>query len=436
MKITVAGFNIDIENCSDSPETISAAYARISRDPRPISELRASAANALEKARSSNRTIIFEYGHGSVAEHAVFNFDILDLSRLCTEALQSFRLASFTEKSQRYIRLGEDWHLPEGLSPEESSVYCNTVERLFDFYKLAFDVLKESGMSTDTAKEDARYLLPLATTCQMGMTANARELEHMFRRLAAHPLAEVRELGRILMEKASSVAPSLFLFTEPTEMDRFAHALPHVTDPPSEAVVLISSDNDAKVGAHLIQIEKGISLANAEEVWKDLDDDSRIRLFDRVYDGLGIHDQPPRCWEAFLSTFEVIVSATAFAQLKRHRMCTQLVSCYEPELGCTEPPSFVEAGLSSLFSEAMDLSLKGSEMCGTRGTYLLTNSHRRRVTIHMNGRELYHFSRLREDSHAQWDIRSIAGMMLGILRQRAPLTMKMSGGKSERQDLS
>jgi thymidylate synthase ThyX len=82
LKITVAGFNIDIENCSDSPETISAAYARISRDPRPISELRASAANALEKARSSNRTIIFEYGHGSVAEHAVFNFDILDLSGL------------------------------------------------------------------------------------------------------------------------------------------------------------------------------------------------------------------------------------------------------------------------------------------------------------------------------------------------------------------
>jgi len=238
------------------------------------------------------------------------------------------------------------------------------------------------------------------------------------------------------MEKASSVAPSLFLFTDPTEMDRFAHALPPVTDSPSDAVVLISSDDDARIGAHLIQIEKGISIANAEEVWKGLDDEHRIRLFNRVYDGLGIHDQPPRCWEAFLSAFDVIVSATAFAQLKRHRMCTQLVSRYEPELGCTEPPSFVEAGLSSLFSEAMDLSLKGFAMCGMEGIYLLTNSHRRRVTIHMNGRELYHFSRLREDSHAQWDIRSIAGRMLRILRQRAPLTMKLSGGKSERPDLS
>ena len=48
MKITVAGFNIDIENCSDSPETISAAYARISRDPSHISEIRASAAYSLE----------------------------------------------------------------------------------------------------------------------------------------------------------------------------------------------------------------------------------------------------------------------------------------------------------------------------------------------------------------------------------------------------
>jgi len=136
LKVTVAGFNIDIENCSDSPETISAAYARISRDPRPISELRASAANALEKARSSNRTIIFEYGHGSVAEHAVFNFDILDLSRLGAEALQSFRLASFTEKSQRYIRMGEDWYFPEGLSYEESTVYSDTVGRLAICFRL------------------------------------------------------------------------------------------------------------------------------------------------------------------------------------------------------------------------------------------------------------------------------------------------------------
>ena len=68
---------------------------------------------------------------------------------------------------------------------------------------------------------------------------------------------------------------------------------------------------------------------------------------------------------------------------------------------------------------------------GSKTVYLLTNAHRRRVTLQMNGRELYHFSRLREDCHAQWDIRSLAKQMLDLVRSAAPLTMRLSGGKSE-----
>jgi hypothetical protein len=45
----------------------------------------------VERARSSNRTIVFGLGHHSVAEHAVFNFDILGCSRLAIEALDPVR---------------------------------------------------------------------------------------------------------------------------------------------------------------------------------------------------------------------------------------------------------------------------------------------------------------------------------------------------------
>jgi thymidylate synthase ThyX len=50
------------------------------------------------------------------------------------------------------------------------------------------------------AKEDARYVISLATETQLGMTLNARNLELMLRRLAAHPLEEAREYGRRLFE--------------------------------------------------------------------------------------------------------------------------------------------------------------------------------------------------------------------------------------------
>lgn len=124
MEVLLAGYNVDSavleelkktspERNDITPETLSASYARISRDPRSVEELRAAARAEVEKARRSNRNIIFKMGHHSVAEHAVFNFDIIGISRLAVEELEKFRLCSFTEKSQRYIKLENGFLLPE-----------------------------------------------------------------------------------------------------------------------------------------------------------------------------------------------------------------------------------------------------------------------------------------------------------------------------------
>jgi len=92
-----------------TPETLSAGYARISRDPRPVDEIRRDAAREVQRSRRSNQAIIFGMGHSSVAEHAVFNMDVIGISRLAVEELQRTRLASYTEKSQRYITLDGDY---------------------------------------------------------------------------------------------------------------------------------------------------------------------------------------------------------------------------------------------------------------------------------------------------------------------------------------
>lgn len=124
MKVILAGYNIDsavIEELKGNspprdditPETLSASYARVSRDPRPIDELRAVARAEVERARKSNRNILFRMGHHSVAEHAVFNFDIIGVSRLALEEIEKFRLCSYTEKSQRYVTLRDDFIVPE-----------------------------------------------------------------------------------------------------------------------------------------------------------------------------------------------------------------------------------------------------------------------------------------------------------------------------------
>jgi thymidylate synthase ThyX len=54
----------------------------------------------------------------------------------------------------------------------------------------------------------------------------------------------------------------------------------------------------------------------------------------------------------------------------------------------------------------------------------------------MNGRELNHFSRLREDAHAQWDIRRLASRMISLVREKAPETTRLTCGKSDWERVS
>ncbi len=411
VKVILAGYNTDTENGSETPETISAAYARISRDPAPITELRAKSASEVDFARKSNRTIVYKYGHGSIAEHAVFNFDILGISRLAAEAIQSFRLISFTEKSQRYIRIGEDWVLPE-----EMKEYSTVLTDLFECYEEILATLLKSGLSKTEAREDARYILPLATTSQMGMTVNARELEHMIRRMKAHPIREVQDLACALYDAVLPVASSLMLFTEPTEMDRIAHRQPAPvkTDCNTE---LLSCDSDKRIADWLTEL-------------------FGEPTFDRIYDHLGIHDALPRFWELFRADFKITLSATAYAQLKRHRMSTQLVSAYDPALGVTVPPSIENAGLGDLFRRECSKAADAASGLGRAGELLLTNAHRRQVRLCINGREFNHFIRLRDDAHAQWDIRRTASEMILKIREKAPETVKMTCGKSRWEEVT
>ncbi|MDD4182775.1 MAG: FAD-dependent thymidylate synthase, partial [Candidatus Omnitrophica bacterium] len=219
MKVYLAGFNVDTTVLKElelaagkradlTPEVISAAYARISRDPRPINEIRVESRKEVERSRKSNQTIIFKMGHHSVAEHAVFNFDILGLSRFAMEEAEKFRLCSYTEKSQRYITLDKDFVVPEEIKKThfekpflkmvqlQNEAYFKLFEKLKDYVfkkhdKLAADP-KKHNLLEGWAKEDARYITSLATESQVGITVNARILELMLRRFASCPLAEVK----------------------------------------------------------------------------------------------------------------------------------------------------------------------------------------------------------------------------------------------------
>ena len=505
MKVTIAGFNIDqslIEKLPKdtiaTPETISAAYARISRDPRDVPDLRAEAREQVEKARRSNKAIVFGMSHHSVAEHAYFNFDILGISRLALEELEARRIgAAYTEKSQRYITLQGDFVIPAEFNVKDKNAFRELVAFQNDFYlrnlgkltdyqftsnpKLSEKarIATENGTSDRInsakntlegwAKEDARYALSLATQAQLGLSFNARTLEHAIRTMRHSELSETRELSQKLFNVTKDVAPSLIILTDPDEFrkvfkkelldNNFKHTrrnlrkyvaelikkfygdmmedLPEIMESEYEKLIK-SNEVDLNIASAIIHNSSKLPIEDAFRLASVIlaDEIIGIEFFAETMKFISAFDSLPREFEFTGELkFELVVSASNFAQLKRHRLMTILAQDYDPSLGITIPPSIKAIGAED---ELLDVCRRSEELYfeflpkyGKAAVYCLTNAHRRRVLVTANPRELYHFSRLREDEHAQWDIKATAGNMMNLAKKVAPLSFMLSGGKDQ-----
>jgi flavin-dependent thymidylate synthase len=471
LRIKLAGFNVDSEilkrlNSSGvvtlTPETLSAAYARISRSPLPIDQLRKKACQDVGKARKSNQKIIFAMGHHSVAEHAIFNFDIMGISRLALEEIEKFRLVSYTEKSQRYVTLSGDYILPGEIKDTLlKKLFQATVQRQNRFYIKACSVITkqlqkqysrntankpEQKLLEGMAKEDARYILSLATQGQVGMTINARNLEHLFRRFSLSPRDEVQKLAAKLHALVMPIAPSLILFPEPSTFDREACAAMEkhwpaafVAEPIKASrepeIVACSKNSDDLILASFLSINKNLSFANALDIVQKINLAKKKIMFRDFFSKIQFFDALPREFEMADITFQALISAANFAQLKRHRLATLTAGDYLPEFGNTVPKSMSKAGLGNEFNEIIDQTnnvyLKLQEKYGQAADYILTNSHCRCVLMKMNLREMYHFVRLRDDEHAQWDIRQLAHQLAQKVKTIMPLSAMMLCGKSD-----
>lgn len=486
MKIDLAGYNVEaasVEKCDAAnkeiltPEIFSSAYARISRSSQDITTLRKKARDDVKKARESNRTIIFEMGHHSIAEHAVFNFDIIGVSRLALEEIEKFRLVSYTEKSQRYVTLKGEYILPvEITEKEDQNIFREIIRVQNEFYKKSFPILQEYNFNIfpeltrdeegrrllkNLAKEDARYILSLASEGQVGLTINARNLEHLFRRFHMNKKEEVRQIGRKMYDQVYRIAPSLFLFAEPSQFEKDLHDSSKnclikkinqkfcggpgggfLKEPPgrqrqecSETKIIGYSENgDDIILASFLAIHNSIDYDEAYKIITGLDSCKKERIFKDLFKNMEFFDSMPREFELADITFQAVVSASNFAQLKRHRVATLISGEYDILLGNTIPESIKTKGLEGEFKEIIEKTnecyLELKEKYNEAADYILTNSHRRMVIMKMNLREVYHFIRLRDDVHAQWDIRKLAGEILQSVKEIMPCAAMLLCGKS------
>jgi thymidylate synthase (FAD) len=181
-----------------------------------------------KQGRRSNREYlenIIKMEHGSVLEHATWNFIVTGVSRSFTHELIRHRAGwGYSQLSQRYVDESEtDFVEPEIIASEEElhAIWLESVTQAHQAYLrltegLSAKIERESPDmkrrdKRKAAREAARSVLPNATETKIFITANARALRHFLEyRGAPDAEPEIRRVALALHEIMRKEAPSLF----------------------------------------------------------------------------------------------------------------------------------------------------------------------------------------------------------------------------------
>lgn len=221
------------------PEMTVAMAAKLCYSPSEISNIRD---GLTEEKTADFIDMLANIGHGSPFEHASFTFGIEGISRACSHQLVRHRIASYSQQSQRYVDGTKfDFVTPPEIAKNEKALaaYNKVIEMQSKAYSEVRDALvagyirEATGNCDDTdeevienyrnenkakfnafvkkANEDARFILPNASTTKIVCTFNARSLENFFaHRCCNRAQWEIRDVAEQMLKQCLEVAPHLF----------------------------------------------------------------------------------------------------------------------------------------------------------------------------------------------------------------------------------
>ena len=446
-------------------EQIAVAFAMTSRRSEPFDEIAQQVSQ--EKAADFHERWVLGYGHASVAEHAVLHLAVENISRLACDTLEDNRLASYTEKSSRYQLMPQGYyHVPQELSDERAiepalaDLFRETCKRLFQDYRDlvdgCVDYLRRNNPLRNRERDSAydlrlrreatdscRAVLPAATLTNVGVTANARVLEHAISKLMSSELAEERALGEEIRLQGRSITPTLIKYADQNQylmgaaevQQQLAQRYFGETSPTALSKEGASGSEEVPWSVRLVhwdhQAEEKLAAAllyrrshlSYQDIWRqalDMGTDGRREIIRQCVEGMGPHDAPVRELELVDYTFEFLLDYGAYREFKRHRMQSYIPQFLTVDHGYQVPELMKDAGLESRFHETvgpMEGAFRQVQECSPQAAqYLVTHAHNRRVVSKMNLRECYHLFKLRTSSLAHFSIRQpmIEAMRLAV----------------------
>lgn len=160
--------------------------------------------NSTKQDPSIIRTWI-KRGHLSVIEHASATFRII-CSRVVSHELVRHRLASYSQRSQRYVSESEaDFFVPPEIY--ENEIAATEYARIVNCCLFLYQGLIQEGFN----KQIARYVLPNCTLTEIVMTMNFRELRHFISLRTSHlAQPEMRAMALKVLNICKEIAPNVF----------------------------------------------------------------------------------------------------------------------------------------------------------------------------------------------------------------------------------
>ena len=148
--------------------------------------------------------------------HGSFTFDLQGVSRAASHQIVRHRIASFSQQSQRYVKITRSYGYlkPSGI-PEDLKVPVEIHGRKMELsFADVMDLTRqaEEGLVAKGIKaEDSRYLRPNAATTNIVMSMSPRQLIHFFNlRCAPDAQWEIRDVAWSMYGAVSLAAPRVF----------------------------------------------------------------------------------------------------------------------------------------------------------------------------------------------------------------------------------
>jgi thymidylate synthase ThyX len=403
--------------------------------------------------------VFVEYGDDSVAQLGGVHLACEQSSQLLCKALEWGRLAAYLEQSTRYMRYDGKpdgrWRAtvpPEIAGTDLEPRFGAYLDTVFETYGKLFDPLfawfserfpKEPNdsdfvyRSTITAKtcDTLRVLLPACTRSNLGIYATGQSYEQLLMRLAAHPLAEMREYGQLMLVELRKVIPSFLKRVDVPDRGTAWSAYwrdqrERVEEAAGKALLGVGPEQRLEVTLTDFDPDGEIKVAAAVlYAASDLPDDQLLAhvramtpeqraelLAASVGSRANRRHKPGRAWERTQYRFDVLCDYGAFRDLQRHRPLTIEWQRLTTEHGADVPDAIDAAGIRGDWDRVMDAGrAMEQELCAAGleevAQYAVPMAFRIRFAMQMTAREAMHLTELRSQPQGHPTYRRVAQAM-------------------------